>query len=322
MRVIGLDTSAYTTSLALADSETGVVLDQRQLLPVKIGERGLRQSEAVFEHVRNLPRVFEKAARQLAEQELAAVGASVSPRNRDGSYMPVFLVGSSYGRCLAASLGVPFYEFSHQEGHIRAALIDSGIDEARPFMAIHFSGGTSEVLRVQRERAGRYNIRLLSSGRDLAAGQLVDRVGVRMGLPFPSGTELEKLAKRIDDGERDIPVIPSAVSDSGFSFSGAEAAAFRLLQDGVPKEAVAFAVLRCIANTLEKVIRQKAEQEGLTQVLLAGGVMANSLVRTRLIYRFAGAKTQLLFARPELATDNAVGVALLTLECHRGDRRC
>ena len=187
---LGIDTSCYTTSVALA-VEDGALLSRRRLLDVEQGARGLRQSEALFQHVQRLPALLEDMLSKAGEAQIACVCASARPRDAEGSYMPVFTAGTGFARAIAASLRVPFYETSHQQGHVRAAMEGAG---ALPeeFLALHLSGGTTEALRV---RPG-LKVELLGGSNDLHAGQLVDRVGVRMGLSFPAGPALEKLARQ------------------------------------------------------------------------------------------------------------------------------
>ncbi|MBQ8653879.1 MAG: O-sialoglycoprotein endopeptidase, partial [Clostridia bacterium] len=186
--VIGLDTSCYTTSAAAVTTDGRVIASCRKLLPVKEGERGLRQSEAVFIHVRQLPGRLEELAQHIRGMEIAAVCVSRTPRDEEESYMPVFNAGDAQGRGLAAMLGVPCFASTHQRGHIAAAKVDSGIHEG-DLLAVHLSGGTTELLSLRGEE-----LTLLGGTLDLHAGQVVDRTGVALGLPFPAGPHLEKLA--------------------------------------------------------------------------------------------------------------------------------
>lgn len=309
---LGLDTSAYTSSLALVDSSGRIRADERILLEVNKGNRGLRQSEALFAHLRNLPFLFDRLTLPPGES-LRGIGVSSRPRNVPGSYMPVFVAGLSQARCLSRMTEAPLFELSHQEGHIMAGLQGkASLTGAGRFLAVHFSGGTSEVLQVSRASGGSYfDMALLASGLDLHAGQLVDRVGVALGLSFPAGPELEKLAGQSQNSQ--IPALPTRVDERGFFFSGPEAAALRMVEAGVAPADIARAVFKAIATTLEKVLTRAAQKSGLRDVLLVGGVMANSLVRERLVQRLEhpAVGMKLHFARPELSSDNAVGVALL-----------
>ncbi|MGI5921978.1 MAG: peptidase M22 [Syntrophomonadaceae bacterium] len=309
---LGIDTSAYTTSVALVDEQQHLLADERIVLPVDKGKRGLRQSEAMFYHTKNLPHLFNRLAPIISAHRVASIAVSAYPRRVEGSYMPVFLAGLSQARTLSSFSGVPLYEVSHQEGHIMAGLVNNDeLFNQESFLAVHFSGGTSEVLNVRRVKPDSFYITVDMAGSDLHAGQLVDRIGVAMGLPFPSGRKMEELACQ-STGQTGIR-IASAVTREGFSFSGAENQALNLIKQGVPCQDVAFAVLRAIANTLEKSLLYEAEKTGQTQVLLVGGVMANSLIRQRLVDRLEHPSVgfKLYFASPQLSTDNAVGVAML-----------
>ncbi|MEN6461229.1 MAG: peptidase M22 [Syntrophomonas sp.] len=309
---LGIDTSAYTTSVALVDDKQNILADERILLQVEKGNRGLRQSEALFLHIKNLPLLFSRIAPYFSEHSLKAIAASAFPRQVEGSYMPVFLAGLSQARILSSFSGVSFHEVSHQEGHIMAGLAgNSDLLQQDAFLAVHFSGGTSEILQVRRGKKGFFDIAVDLAGSDLHAGQLVDRVGVAMGLPFPSGRTMEVMALRSTGNN--AYKITSSVTEKGFSFSGAENKALSFVKRGLPSEDIAFAVLRVIANTLEKSLLMEAEKTGLKEVLLVGGVMANALIRQRLIDRLEhpAVGLKLYFANPRLSTDNAVGVAML-----------
>lgn len=316
---LGIDTSAYTTSVALVNNEHEAVLDERKVLDVKQGERGLRQSEALFLHLKNLPILFEKV-NSLLNREVRAVAVSKFPRRTEGSYMPVFTAGYSQAVVLSRFTGIPLYEVSHQEGHIMAGMSGNYELMARKeFLAVHFSGGTSEILQVKRkEQSNLMDIKPVAAGMDLHAGQLVDRIGVAMGLPFPAGKKLEQLAMTFN--KENVPLIPSTVKENGFCFSGAETRALQLLKQGICKEDVAYAIFRVIANTLEKILLIQADKLGLKEILMVGGVMANSIIRERLVNRLEhpAVGLRLYFAKPELSTDNAVGVALMAARLHQG----
>lgn len=310
--ILGIDTSCYTTSLAVVNSEGQLIQDDRQLLSVPEGERGLQQSAALFQHVQHLPVLFEQLADQVSMKKIQGVAASVTPRPVLGSYMPVFTMSSGLGKIISRTLNVPYVSVSHQEGHIMAGLWSAGGPVKDTFIAVHLSGGTSEVCRVERHEHG-FGIEILGATTDLHAGQFVDRIGVLMGLPFPSGKHLEQLATKFTGT---IPFIPTAVQNYDFSFSGPESAAQRMVEQGIEKSAVARAVEHCISTTLEKVLRKVIENYLIKDVLIVGGVAANTYLRNRLRHRLehraVGAK--LFFAEPRYSTDNAVGTALLGLK--------
>ena len=188
--VLGIDTSCYTTSCALVTPEGEILSSSRRLLTVEDGARGLMQSQGLFQHIKNLPQMVQNVMADVSDAEICAVCASTRPRPAEDSYMPVFRAGESQARAAASLLRVPFYPASHQEGHVRAAMVDAGIDETKPFLALHLSGGTTEILLSEEGK-----LTLLGGSLDLHAGQLVDRTGVRLHMPFPAGPSLEKLAR-------------------------------------------------------------------------------------------------------------------------------
>jgi N6-L-threonylcarbamoyladenine synthase len=312
--MLGIDTSNYRTSLCLVGEAGQIVAEAKRLLRVKEGKRGLQQSEAVFQHVMNLPELGEQL--RLSEWEIVGVCASEKPRPVEGSYMPVFKVGEGLAKSLAIFHKVPFYLTSHQEGHIAAGEYTSA---ARPqkdrFLAVHLSGGTSELLLCTRHEHG-YAIEKIGGTTDLHAGQLVDRIGVALGLPFPAGPELEKLAQQASGEYR----VPSSVNGLMFSFSGPEASLLRAIaQKNVPAAEIARATEQCIANTLEKVLRTARESGHPEEILIVGGVAANQYMRERLIKRLEhpAVKAKLYFCDPVYSGDNAYGVAMLGWAQHK-----
>ncbi|PKM42386.1 MAG: O-sialoglycoprotein endopeptidase [Firmicutes bacterium HGW-Firmicutes-8] len=314
---LGIDTSCYTTSLAVIDGEGNLFSEARKMLAVPSGNKGLAQNEAVFQHLANLPGLYERICRTDGFTSLRGIAASVRPRPVDGSYMPVFKVAESFGRATASLLNLTFVETSHQEGHLAAGVWSAHGPREREFLAVHLSGGTTELLRVVLDNNGLensgagnvFNIRLLGGSSDLHAGQFIDRIGVALGLPFPAGPHLEELARK---AQTDLTV-PSSVKKYDISYSGPETAALRLIQSQAPAAEIARAVEKCIANSLEKVIRLAVADTGLQSVLIVGGVSANKYIRDRLSLRLSRIMTGggLYFAGKEWAGDNAVGVALL-----------
>ena len=306
MLALGVDTSCYTTSAALC-SDSASPRQARKLLSVPAGERGLRQSEAVFAHVRQLAQVVEEACQDRTEP-ISCVCASRAPRDDVASYMPVFQVGAAFGRSLAAALGVPFYETSHQQGHIRAAQWGTGL-KAERFLALHLSGGTTDVLL--KEGAA---LHPLGAAMDLHAGQLVDRVGVALGLPFPCGPHLERLARQGKSAAR----VPVSLDEQALAchFSGAEAQLQRMIAGGERPEDVATEVYSALCRTVLRLLAAAARKTDVRDVLLAGGVASSQLLRELLLERNEKRRTglRLFFGRPEFSGDNAVGVALLGLE--------
>ena len=310
--VVGLDTSCYTTSAAAVTADGQVVASCRKLLPVKLGERGLRQSEGVFIHVRQLPDRLEALREFIRGDEIVAVCASARPRDEEESYMPVFQVGDAQARGLAAMLGVPYFSSTHQRGHVAAAMVDSGIAPG-DLLAVHLSGGTTELLSLRGEA-----LTLLGGTLDLHAGQVVDRVGGALGLPFPAGPHLEELALR-GHAEARLPV---SMEGGGLRchLSGAESQAQRWIASGaLSAEDTAMEIYDLLARTVARMILAGAAKTGIRQVLIAGGVASSALFRRLVTERIRKSDRGLrvCFGKPEYSGDNAVGTALIGAQKYR-----
>lgn len=302
---LGIDTSNYTTSVAVGTRHD--ILHLRQLLPVAEGSRGIRQSDGVFHHMKQLPVLFHTLAQQMDCSTLCAVGVSNRPRNVEGSYMPVFLAGQGYAKVIADSLRIPLFEFSHQDGHVMAAVYSGKFEElldGKPFLSLHLSGGTTELLHTAFTGSG-FAHTLLGGTKDISAGQLIDRVGVKLGMRFPCGKELEQLAGRTTSP---YP-LPVSAKQNFVHFSGAETKAMQIIEAGKTKpEALALGVLEAIAESLVRIICFAVTQTGTKRLLLVGGVASNQYIRSRLE---ASKVAQLYLCTPEFATDNAAGIAVL-----------
>ena len=309
---LGIDTSNYTTSVAVYDRETGAMRQQKQLLPVKAGELGLRQSDAVFHHTRQLPAMLEGVLNKM-DGRIAAIGVSEKPCETEGSYMPCFLAGLGTARSLAAAMKAPLFQFTHQQGHVAAATFGAGRLDLleREFLAFHVSGGTTDALLVRPEGGTVIRCSLAASSLDLKAGQLIDRVGKLLGLPFPAGPALETLALRAPAAKK----LPRAVlRGADCSLSGVENQCRKKREEGVPAEDIArFCLDSVLAALCGMTEALQKEYPGLP-LLYAGGVMANSLLRKELTGRYGGA-----FAPPAFSADNAAGIALLC-SLQEGDR--
>ena len=306
MGFLGVDTSCYTTSVAyLAD---GQLVEKRKLLSVPQGKRGLRQSEALFQHLGNLPLLLEELSPQLGR--ITHVAASTRPRPQEDSYLPVFKAGETVARSIAASLNCPFIETSHQAGHLWAGFWSAKERPQENWLAFHLSGGTTDLLLVRPKVS---QIETLGSSLDLHAGQFIDRVGVHLGLSFPAGPSLEKLAR---EGQRGKITIPAPVRGYDLSFGGPEAAACRELERGADPGDLALAVILTIGRGVVKVITRALEEYQISSLLFVGGVAANQILRDYLREKLEHPKfgVQLFFADPHLSTDNAVGVAVAARE--------
>lgn len=300
---LGIDTSNYTTSAAIYDSDTKTVTQQKKLLPVKPGEKGLRQSDAVFHHTVQLPEVLGK----LTLGTLSGIGVSTRPRGIEGSYMPCFLVGEGTAQMLGQALAIPVYRTSHQIGHILAARYSAGIPvrPERPFIAFHVSGGTTDCVLCEPDEAEMLRITPLASSLDLKAGQLIDRVGLMLGLQFPCGAALETLAQQSQAEFHYKPTMRGA----DCCLSGLENQCRKAHDDGELPADTARRCLTAVGAVLRAMTGAVLKEHPDCPVLYAGGVMADLLIRDQL----SGAERY--FAEPAFSCDNAAGTALYAALC-------
>ncbi len=310
--VLGFDTSCYTTSAAAVSITGEVIASARKLLPVAAGERGLRQSEMVFLHTRQMPEVVGEIREAVRGMRIAAVCASARPRDDKDSYMPAFHVGDALAHSLSALLGVPCFDSTHQRGHFRAALHGSGLN-AEKYLALHLSGGTTDLILMDRER-----LMVLGGSLDLHAGQLIDRTGVMLGLGFPAGPRLEELAKR--GHGRSLLGVNMDDNDLCCHMSGAETRVKQWIADqSRSAEDIAAEVFDFLARTVTRMISGGCEASGARNVLITGGVASSLLFREMLAARVQKqrCKARLFFGAPEFSGDNAVGVALIGADRYR-----
>lgn len=315
--VIAFDTSNYTTSVAVVDLEGNVISDRRKLLDVKEGERGLRQSDALFQHIVNLPGLTEEAMKDAGNLEIVAVASSNRPRPVEGSYMPVFRAGMLAASEIAAAMRIPSLNYSHQEGHIAAvrALRSPG-DRSLTF---HMSGGTGEILLTD----GNLPVEIVGGTRDLSFGQLIDRAGVAAGFEFPAGARLDRIAMEASGR------YPAHLSRTGKSImetnrlknihvkgsyadiSGIETQVSRIIEDSGFDDALAVELFYRISDALFFMITDAMEETGTVDIVMAGGVSASAFLREKLTERFAGTAYTISFGAPEMSTDNAAGIGKL-----------
>lgn len=293
---LGIDTSNYTTSVAAVGD---VFINERKIIDIKEGMRGIRQSDGVFVHLKELPRLFDRLSVDM--KSVSAIGVSTRPRNVEGSYMPVFLAGESFAKVIAKSLGVPIVEYSHQDGHIMAGILSQNAEELleEPFLAVHLSGGTTEILECE-YKDNHFSAKIVGGTKDISAGQLIDRLGVALGMKFPCGKELDKLS--LSCSQKPIN-LKTSVSDGYINFSGIETKLTSLVstEDAglLAKTALAF-----VGKSLAEAINFQKPKN----VLFVGGVASNTMLR-EYFEKEIDAKTY--FASKELSSDNAVGIAEL-----------
>ena len=299
MSVIGIDTSNYTTSIAYFDGMGGE--NCSKLLPVQQGQLGLRQSDAVFSHIKSLPELSGRLFCNMGERNITAIGVSTRPRSVEGSYMPCFMVGYSHGKMLADMLHVPLFEVSHQQGHVAASLWSAGRLDLmdKPHLAWHLSGGTTELLLVEPE--GR-NVKCTRIGgtTDISAGQLIDRTGVMLQLPFPAGKYVDQLSKNATGTDLFKVKCPGME----FSLSGVQNKVEQYSSAHTAEETAAYA-LRCVCYAIYQATSNALKSYPGLEVVFSGGVASNSMLREKLV------PLNPVFSKPEFSTDNAMGVAVL-----------
>lgn len=308
---LGVDTSNYTTSLALFDRESNKMKAERRLLPVPEGGLGLRQSDALFHHTKALPDLLNTLLAGETLCQVSAVGVSARPRDVEGSYMPCFLAGHALAHSLGHSLGVPVFDMSHQAGHLAAGLWSQGHTDwfDRPFLSCHVSGGTTELLYTEPVSERGLTVTNIGGTSDLTAGQLIDRVGHMLGLSFPAGAALETLA----EGARPAKSHRVGVRACVFSLSGLQNKAEALFRQGTSVGEIAFFVLDAIGQALFEALRQAADSYPGLPLLCVGGVMENRYLQQLL------APLGAVFARPGYSSDNAAGVAVLASRRYAGE---
>ena len=301
MNYIGFDTSNYTTSIACFNGEDG--MNCSKLLSVKPGELGLRQSDAVFAHIKGLPELSGRLFSHISANDVKAIGVSTRPRAVEGSYMPCFMVGYTHAKMLSDLLHVPLYEFSHQQGHVAASLWSAGRLDLMdiPHLAWHLSGGTTELLLVEPERK---NVRCTRIGgtTDISAGQLIDRTGKLLELPFPSGKYIDELSRNAEG----VEVFKVKCPGMEFSLSGVQNKVEAFYKsNSAPAETAAYA-LRCVCWAVLRATQNALKAYPGLSVVFSGGVASNSMLRKEL------SCLDPVFSQPQYSTDNAMGIAVLT----------
>ena len=303
---LGIDSSNYTTSAAICRiDDMTIISNQKRVLAVESGKCGLRQSDAVFQHIKALPEIIDSAFESVnpADKQVCTA-VSDRPSEQEGSYMPCFLSGVASASAVSASKYIPCYRFSHQAGHIAAALYSAGrmdLAEQR-FLAFHVSGGTTQALLVEPDIERIFSIKCVGGSNDLKAGQAVDRIGGMLGLDFPAGPMLEKLALKSQNIYNPRPIM----KEDTFSLSGLENMASKMKAMGESDEDIARFTLDFIGASIISCVEKLLAEYGDMMVVFAGGVMSNSIIRKRIEAKFKCA-----FAEPSFSSDNAAGIALL-----------
>lgn len=306
--ILGIDTSNYKTSVAVTDRQGMILCDLRRLLNVKQGARGLRQSDALFQHMENLPDLLQQALGQNRATRIAAVAFSQKPRPVEGSYMPVFKAGAGFGQTVAAALQVPALGFSHQEGHLEAIRHFSSMKHKNELLCYHLSGGTSELLHVKDGR-----IHIIGGTKDLAFGQVVDRAGVKLGIQFPAGETMDQIALRSEEASSFLKKIPS--DGLFFNLSGIETQCSRKAEELMHKEIETDCLVRelfdRITGILIEITEKAVAKTSVTDIMFTGGVSSSIYISGKLKDYFQNKPISIDFGQQNLSQDNAVGIALL-----------
>lgn len=300
---LGIDTSNYTTSAAIFDSDNSIFFQEKMPLPVKSGEKGLRQSDAVFHHTVQLPQVITKLFSEHGHGA-SAVGVSVSPRSESGSYMPCFLAGVSAAKAVSAVSSIPLFEFSHQAGHIAAVLAQSKNTELfnKSFIAFHLSGGTTEAVLVKPDKNIIISTEIVSKSLDLKAGQAIDRTGVMLSIDFPCGVELDRLSLMSD---KKFNISPS-MKGNDCSLSGVENKCRSMLENGEAKEDIALFCISSVIAAADGMYKAISKKFSELPLVFSGGVSSNTLLRNYFSEKYGA-----IFATPQFSADNAAGIAYL-----------
>jgi len=310
---LGIDTSNYTTSVAVVDNHYSCIIDKRITLDVVSGQRGLRQSDAVFKHIENIPVLMKQVFSEIDSNLIEGIAVSTRPRPAEHSYMPVFKCGQAFSQSFAAALNSMHFEFSHQEGHIKAGCLSGGMSQVSKFIVLHISGGTSEVLSVEVHDCG-YNIEVIGGSKDISFGQLIDRVGVRIGFPFPSGKYLDEEACNSHDNKSDF-LKKIHVDGININLSGLETQCLRLIEENKVETAMLITELfNKVSEALKKVIINAVLDCETSNVLLVGGVASSEYIKRDIIKSFNQEEIHVHFSLPRYALDNAVGIAALGMD--------
>lgn len=299
---LGIDTSAYTTSIGVVDEFGHIVSNQKKILKVKNGQRGLRQQEAIFQHMMNFPELLDTVAQEVDLDRVSSIAVSTRPRNMDGSYMPVFKYGESQAQIMSRLLGVSLQKYSHQEGHIGSALLE---EERKNFISIHISGGTTEVLSVS-VRESEIAIDIIGETKDISLGQLIDRIGVKMGFEFPAGKSMENSAK---SGHPIDLRLSKSITGLDVNLSGLESQMYRAIDSNeYSTSCLCKALFEHVSDIISEIVVRAVGPRGEKNVYLVGGVSSNAIIRNRLS-KISG--IELILPRADLSTDNGVGLAYL-----------
>jgi N6-L-threonylcarbamoyladenine synthase len=313
MLILGIETSCDETGLALLDGEHGLLAQQlHSQVDMHVAYGGVVPELASRDHIRRvlplLDSVLQRADRDLAQIDAIAVTAGPGLAG-------ALLVGVSIGHALGYALERPVYPVHHMEGHLLSPLLSQPAPTF-PFVALLVSGGHSQLLRVG--DWGDY--KLLGETLDDAAGEAFDKTAQLLGLGYPGGPAVSRLAEFGDPGAITLPRPMMSSGDLNFSFSGLKTAvlnAVRRAEAGNVCEQERANIARAFVDAIVDVLAHKTmralDQTGLSTLVVAGGVGANAQLRARLQTEVSERGTQVFFPPPDLCTDNGAMIALAGL---------
>lgn len=308
--IIGIDTSCYTTSIAAISLDKEVIFNKKIMLKVKDNSNGLRQSEAVFQHVNNLGEISSEISSIVEKYNVCGICASTKPRPVEKSYMPVFTVGSNFGKLFSSLNNCHFYETTHQENHIEASLLTNKIKNENKFLSVHMSGGTTEILLIHNNGLN-YDVEIVGGTKDVSFGQLIDRIGVKMGYKFPAGKYLDEDA--INCNEKIEFGLKTSVKDGYMNLSGIENQINKIIND-YNKEYISKLLLDTISRNIIKSILYISKKHNINEIVFAGGVSASKYVSNKVKNELRKSNIESYFTKGEYSTDNAVGCAIIGLK--------
>lgn len=317
--IIGIDTSCYTTSIAAISLGKKVILNEKIMLEVKENSKGLRQSEAVFQHVNNLGTISDKINDLIKNYDIKAICVSTRPRPIENSYMPVFNVGYNFAKMASIMIKCPLYETTHQENHIEASLLTNQIKNKKNFLSVHMSGGTTEILLVEKNEdysESKFKIEIVGGTKDISFGQLIDRVGVRLGYQFPAGKYIDQNA--INCEMKIVQGLKTSVKEGYMNLSGLENQVNKLIETE-SKEYISKLVLDAVVRNMYKSILHVSKVYNINEIVFAGGVSASKYISKELSLKLKKNRINAYFTKPEYSTDNGVGCAIIGVNKFLGE---
>jgi N6-L-threonylcarbamoyladenine synthase len=310
LKVLGIETSCDETGIAVYDSDRGLLADcLYSQVGIHASYGGVIPELASRDHIRKTLPLIKEAIKDasIKASELDGVAYTAGP-----GLVGALLVGAAIGRSLAMGWGVSAIGVHHMEGHLLAPMLEPN-PPAFPFVALLVSGGHTQLVRA--DGIGRYE--LLGESLDDAAGEAFDKVGKMLGLPYPGGPHLEKLAKYGKTGRYEFPRPMTNRPGLDFSFSGLKTFVRNTIieqskggeLDEQTRADIARAFQEAVVATIAIKCRRALEQTGLRSLIIAGGVSANTFLREELETSLEKITGQLFYAQLKFCTDNGAMIA-------------